>query len=179
MISRLLISCAFVALAACTGAENTLDISGNATAADPAIPQVDNLPPPPAGGANVFFAPIVGAPVAKVTALSRQLSATAPTIGIQLSPGRASNLTHEIRGYFSALSEGNSTTVIHVWDVFTPDGQRVHRIQAQQVVAGSAADPWTIVPDETMATIAQSVLDEYNRWRASNQTASASPAQLQ
>ncbi|MEL6435688.1 MAG: hypothetical protein AAFP99_02720 [Pseudomonadota bacterium] len=114
---------------------------------------------------QVYFAPIVGAPVDKVTALSRRLSAASPTRGVRLSPSKASGINHEIRGYFSALSENGQTTVIHVWDVFTPNGQRVHRIQAQERVSGVSADPWRIVPAATMEAIAEKVLAEYSSWR--------------
>ncbi|MEM0899484.1 MAG: hypothetical protein AAGI92_05980 [Pseudomonadota bacterium] len=153
-------------LAACTNADNTLNVGGNEDADDANVPQIANLPEPPAGGSNVFFAPIIGAPVDKVTSLSQQLTTSAPTANVQLSPGRADNLTHEIRGYFSALSEGSTTTVVHVWDVFTPDGQRVHRIQGQEVVQGTAADAWSVVPSQTMETIARNVLTQYAQWRA-------------
>jgi len=156
-----------LALAACTGTDSTLglDSSDQSNA-----PQVANIPPPPEGGANVYFAPIVGAPVDKVTALSRRLSAQAETASIQLSPGRATTLTYEVKGYFSALSDSGAITVIHVWDIFTPDGQRVHRIQAQEIVqtgGATSGDPWVAVPDTAMERIADAFLAEYQRWRAS------------
>ncbi|MEN0002035.1 MAG: hypothetical protein AAF940_14230, partial [Pseudomonadota bacterium] len=69
-------------------------------------------------------------------------------------------------GYFSAISSGNQTTVTHVWDVFSPAGERVHRIQAQETVPGNASDPWSIVPSATMEQIATKVLDQYAAWRA-------------
>ncbi|MEL6920957.1 MAG: hypothetical protein AAFO77_08005, partial [Pseudomonadota bacterium] len=67
-----------------------------------------------------------------------------------------------------AISEDTSTTVIHVWDVFSPSGERVHRIQAQQSVPGTADDPWTLVPSTAMEQIADTVLREYARWRGGN-----------
>jgi hypothetical protein len=155
-------------LAACTGTDSTLGLAGSDGQSD--APQVADLPPPPEGGANVYFAPIVGAPVDKVTALSRRLSAEAETANIRLSPGRASTLTYEVKGYFSALNEGGTTTIIHVWDIFTPDGQRVHRIQGQEAVAtpdAPANDPWAAIPPATMEQIANSFLADYQRWRAS------------
>ncbi|WP_306117664.1 MULTISPECIES: hypothetical protein [unclassified Roseitalea] len=120
----------------------------------------------PADGAmRVHFAPIVGAPVDKITALSRRLSTAGPAANIRIEPSRAAGINHEIRGYFSALSENGATTVIHVWDVFNPQGQRVHRIQGQARVAGASGDPWASVPAATMEQIADTVLSEYRAWR--------------
>ncbi|MEM1375912.1 MAG: hypothetical protein AAGG69_00845 [Pseudomonadota bacterium] len=174
-------------LVGCNSTEDTLTVPNpNSTANAPQLPNVATAPAPsvqtasgtvqntvvanaPAatGTAQVYFAPIVGAPVDKVTALSRRLSNASPQRGIALQPSRSATITHEIRGYFSALSEETSTTVIHVWDVFAPNGQRVHRIQAQESVPGTGDDPWTVVPSATMEQIADKVLAEYTAWRAS------------
>lgn len=151
------------ALAACTGADSTLGVAPQNTP----LPDASAATPAVTVGNNVYFAPIVGAPVDKVTAFSRQLSQTGPTLGITLSAQQAPDLTHEIRGYFSALSEGSTTTIIHVWDVFTPQGARVHRIQGQEVVNGAATnDPWSVVTEETMGAIANKLLSDYQAWRA-------------
>ncbi len=119
--------------------------------------------------ANVYFAPVVGAPVNNVTALSRRLSSAAPLNGIKLESSASITINHEIRGYFSALSESGSITVIHVWDVFTPQGQRVHRIQGEEKIVGAASDPWAAVPAATMEKIADTVLSQYVSWRGTSQ----------
>ncbi|MEO0544041.1 MAG: hypothetical protein AAFY99_09525 [Pseudomonadota bacterium] len=121
---------------------------------------------PATGQPQVYFAPIVGAPVDKVTALSQRLSARSAQQGIQLIAARGPTTTHEIRGYFSAISTSNGTIVTHVWDVFTPAGVRVHRIQGQETVSGNASDTWSVVPATTMQTIADKVLSNYNAWRS-------------
>lgn len=132
-------------------------ISGSETAAAPQAFA--------ANAARVHFAPIVGAPVDRVAALSRRLSASGALNNISILPSASSGVDHEIRGYFSALSENGQTTVIHVWDVFTPSGQRVHRIQGQERVPGTNADPWQAVPASAMERIADTMLSDYNAWR--------------
>ncbi|RKF05867.1 hypothetical protein DEM25_014940 [Oceaniradius stylonematis] len=132
-------------------------ISGSETAAAPQAFA--------ANAARVHFAPIVGAPVDRVAALSRRLSASGARNNISILPSASSGVDHEIRGYFSALSENGQTTVIHVWDVFTPSGQRVHRIQGQERVPGTNADPWQAVPASAMERIADTMLSDYNAWR--------------
>ena len=47
--------------------------------------------------------------------------------------------THVLKGYFSAMTEGKETTVIYVWDVYDPAGNRLHRIQGQQKAPAQAA----------------------------------------
>lgn len=172
---------AALALAACqtsegeaNAVENTLEIVGAASAIDPnavveASPGTsgsDASPQAFAGNAaRVHLAPIVGAPVEQVSVLSRRLSAAAPQRNIRLERSASAGIDHEIRGYFSALSENGQTTVIHVWDVFTPSGQRVHRIQGQERFAGASGDPWDAVPASVMQTIADRMLADYLGWR--------------
>lgn len=164
-------------LGACTTAddsanavESTLNVEstpGAAVAVDPNA-ATQTAPAPQAFAANaarVHFAPIVGAPVDRVAALSRRLSASGAQNNIRILPSASSGVDHEIRGYFSALSENGQTTVIHVWDVFTPSGQRVHRIQGQERVPGTNADPWQAVPASAMERIADTMLSDYNAWR--------------
>lgn len=114
--------------------------------------------------ARVYFAPVVGVPVDKVEPLSKRLAPAGSALGVRLVPADAGAFTHEIKGYFSAFSENGNTTVIHVWDVITPSGQRVHRIQGQETVPGSSPDPWASVPPATMQAIADKVMAAYAAW---------------
>ncbi|MEL6201710.1 MAG: hypothetical protein AAFR39_05055 [Pseudomonadota bacterium] len=171
---------------ACNSTDDTLTLGGGTGTSGPGTSTpnpggvTNRLPTQPApptttnaltnqvatGQPQLYFAPIVGAPVDKVTILSQRLSATSVSQGVQLLPSRLPTTTHEIRGYFSAVSAGSDTTVIHVWDVFSPQGERVHRIQAQETVSGTAADPWSIVPSAAMEKAADRVLGSYVAWRA-------------
>ncbi|MFZ2101563.1 MAG: hypothetical protein WAU86_13455, partial [Oricola sp.] len=133
-----------MAVAACTGTDSTLGVGQDkdqdqaaAAAQFPDIPGETTVPPPPSATqeiARAYFAPVVGAPVEMVAALSKRLGPAGAANGIRLVPTGTPDFTHEIKGYFSAFSENGSTTVVHVWDVVTPSGQRVHRIQGQETV---------------------------------------------
>ena len=46
-------------------------------------------------------------------------------------------------------------------------GARLHRIQGQETVSGTASDPWTVVPARTMEGIAQKTIRQYLDWRGS------------
>lgn len=164
------------ALAACTGSDGTLGMgtpdqnetaqapAGAADANAPGAVATTAKPLPVYEIARVYFAPIVGASVDKVAALSQRLVDAGAANGVRLVPQGTPGLTNEIKGYFSAFSENGSTTVIHVWDVVSPSGQRVHRIQGQETIPGVSPDPWTNVSPETMAAIADKVIAAYVAW---------------
>ncbi|PSH56125.1 hypothetical protein FY050_08245 [Phyllobacterium endophyticum] len=114
--------------------------------------------------AKLRFAPIVGAPIAAATPLSQRLSALAKEKGITLGTAAETDNTHIMKGYFSALPDGNQTTIIYVWDVLDPAGTRLHRIQGQEKVPGGGADPWSTVPAKVMEGIADKAIQGYLAW---------------
>jgi hypothetical protein len=114
--------------------------------------------------AKLRFAPIVGAPIAAATPLSQRLSALAKEKGIVLGTAADTDNTHIMKGYFSALPDGNQTTIIYVWDVLDPAGTRLHRIQGQEKVPGGGADPWSTVPPKVMEGIADKAIQGYLTW---------------
>lgn len=135
-----------------------------------AVPPAAALPPPvvPAG-IRLQFAPVVGATVAAATPLSQRLAVRAADRGIAITAGGANPPTHYLKGYFAAFSEGKETIVIFVWDILGPQGNRLHRIQGQERVAAVAADPWAVVPPQTMETIAERTIADLALWLASRQ----------
>jgi hypothetical protein len=72
--------------------------------------------------------------------------------------------THVLKGYFTPLAEGKETTVIYVWDVYDPAGNRVHRITGQQKAPSSGGDGWSSVSSSTMQTIADATIDQLVTW---------------
>jgi len=167
-------------VAACTGSDKVLDLDAppddDRAAAQARFPEIageqaapgavatSNRPTAAPEIARVYFAPVVGVSVGKIEPLSKRLGPAGSANGIRLVPADAGGYTHEIKGYFSAFSEGGNTTVIHVWDVITPSGQRVHRIQGQETVEGASDDPWASVPPATMQAIADKVIAAYAAW---------------
>ena len=169
------IACLLLVVGGCTGTDSSFGIGKKKDPAEAAasaeFPNVDGASgtavQPTAGTevAAVYFAPIVGAPVEMVAALSKRLGPVAGANGLRLVPAGTPATTHEIKGYFSAFAENGSITVIHVWDVVVPSGQRVHRIQGQETVpGGSVGDPWASVTPATMETIADKVIGQYLTW---------------
>lgn len=128
-----------------------------------AVPQ--NQPAAKQIDARITVAPVVGTTVAAATELAHRLSADAAARGLKFIPSDEGGATHILKGYFSAFSEGGNTTVVFVWDLLDPQGNRLHRIQGQETVAGSGGDdPWLVVPPETMQRIADRTVDSLVEW---------------
>ncbi|MBB2971229.1 hypothetical protein [Mesorhizobium sp. RMAD-H1] len=168
------------ALAGCNSTEATLSVpnSGNTPAAATSAGQTaGQTTTQPATGQQTAgtlhldklqIAPVVGAPVSVVTPLSRRLAADAKARGVTLAGASETGQAYIMKGYFSALAEGGQTTVLYVWDILDPAGNRLHRIQGQEKVAGSAPDTWSAVPPSAMEAIADRTMQEYASWLAAN-----------
>ena len=126
--------------------------------------------PPAAAEADdtIRFLPIIGAPVEAVTPLSRRLGAEARSSGLTIRSASDSSTKYILKGYFSAMNDNGNTTVVYVWDVLDGSGARLHRIQGQETVSGTASDPWTVVPARTMEGIAQKTIRQYLDWRGTS-----------
>lgn len=114
-------------------------------------------------GARVMFTPVIGAPADAQAPLSSRLSERALQRGMAVVQ-EPSTASYVLKGYFSAIADGNQTTVIYVWDVLSPSGSRLHRIQGQQRAAGNNGDGWSSVTGETMQIIADKTIDELTAW---------------
>ena len=110
-------------------------------------------------------APIVGAPVEAAGPLTAELQTRAKLRGLTLVGSTDQTATHVLKGYFSTMSEGKDTTVIYVWDVYDPSGNRLHRINGQQKAASvGSGEGWTTVAPATMQAIADQTIDQFAAW---------------
>ncbi|RUV30842.1 MAG: hypothetical protein EOS23_11670 [Mesorhizobium sp.] len=181
---------AALTLAACTNAKDVLEPSAIAsqstqavptgTAATPTTPATTahpsataqpSAPSQPAKSAAVIartrlqVAPIVGASVEAATPLTAELQTRAKQRGITLAGSAGQTPTHVLKGYFSTMSEGKDTTVIYVWDVYDPAGNRLHRINGQQKApSANGGEGWAAVAPETMQAIADQTIDQFATW---------------
>jgi len=184
---------AALALAACTNAKDVLEPSAitppatsaqtlPATQSDTATTTVPapstaapaaSSPAPAASGQSAAVlsktrlqvAPIVGASVEAAAPLTAELQTRARQRGITLAGSTDQTATHVLKGYFSAISEGSDTTVIYVWDIYDPSGNRLHRINGQQKAPSvKGGDGWTAVAPATMQGIADQTIDQFAAW---------------
>ena len=131
-------------------------------------PQKSAAIAPAATAGTIRFLPIIGAPVEVVTPLSKQLGAEARSHGLTIKAASDTSSQHILKGYFSALNDGGKTTVVYVWDVLDGSGNRLHRIQGQDTVNATAPVLWSVVPAQTMQSIATKTINEYMSWRDAN-----------
>lgn len=161
-------------LAACNSTESTLNVQGQKTgdqaAASAGATTTTTAPQSTATlkPGKLQIAPLVGAPVSVVTPLTHRMNDVAKSKGIVLAGNNDQSAAYVMRGYFSALTENNQTTVLYVWDIMDAAGNRLHRIQGQEKVQGAAPDSWSIVPPAAMQTIADRTMQEYASWFAAN-----------
>ncbi len=173
------------ALGACTTSdvlEPSAMVGTGASSPPPAA--VSSIPPPAAGPATAAvpgplaavpadvrlqFAPIIGATVEAVTPLTERLLARSRERGIGLAGSGDPSTTHMLKGYFSAITEADGTTVLYVWDVLDQAGNRLHRIQGQQKIGPAAGESWQAVPPDTMRLIGDATIDQFAAWVVSRQ----------
>ena len=127
--------------------------------------EVAALPPAAEAGETIRFLPIIGAPVEAVTPLSKRLGAEARAQGLTIRSASDKSSKYILKGYFSAMNDNGGTTVVYVWDVLDGSGARLHRIQGQESVSGTASDPWAAVPARAMEGIAEKTIRQYLDWR--------------
>lgn len=117
---------------------------------------------------RVQFAPVIGADAKAVPPLSSRLSARAKERGLAITP-QGDGATQIVKGYFSTIEDEKGTTVIYVWDVLDPAGNRLHRIQGQEKARGSG-EGWTAADEATMQAIADKTIDQLAAWLAGART---------
>lgn len=118
---------------------------------------------------------MIGAPVEAVTPLSRRLGSDARASGLVIRPSNDASAEEILKGYFSAFEgngpKGRQVTIVYVWDVLDQTGNRLNRMQGQEVVpvrsATRESDPWAAVPAATMELIAAKTISDYLNWRDS------------
>ncbi len=178
---------ATAALAACSSTQDVLDPSaitapeqdsatasttvgaaafGSAAAAGTPAPAASTQSAALVSNARIQFAPIVGTSVEAAASLSEQLANRARARGIRITGSADTGATHLLKGYFTPLAEGRQTTIIYVWDVYDPSGNRVHRISGQQKAVSAGGEGWASVPPSAMRAVADSTIDQLAAWLA-------------
>jgi hypothetical protein len=115
------------------------------------------------------IAPLVGASVEAATPLTERLNQKARERGITLVGSTDTSATNILKGYFSVLTEGKDTSVVYVWDLYDPSGNRLHRINGQQKAPSvNGADGWAAVAPATMQAVADSTIDQLAAWLSGN-----------
>lgn len=110
------------------------------------------------------FLPFEGAPQTKTASLIRLLNTSAQTNGLTILPATRTGAKYKVKGYFSALNDGNGTLLVYVWDVVDGTGKRLHRINGRERTGTSRTDPWQAITDQEMQRVAQATTSRLKTW---------------
>lgn len=109
-------------------------------------------------GATMAIVSIEGAPSELTARFDRKLDEAAAQRQIALAPPTSAR--YLVRGYLTAAPAPDGAAVDFVWDVFTADKQRAQRLSDAIVVRGSGDDPWSMVTDAALDSIAAKCADD-------------------
>lgn len=87
----------------------------------------------------VSIDPIVGIPQTEAAPLISALQASASGQGITVGVGEQS-ASYIYKGYISSIPGSGGNTIIHVWDLFDAQGNRVHRVNGTVPVAAAGVE---------------------------------------
>jgi hypothetical protein len=121
---------------------------------------------PQAASGTIRFLPIIGAPLAAVTPLSRELGNSARTSGLTILSSSDTAAENILKGYLSAFEDGDNVNVVYVWDVLDGAGNRLHRLQGQQSAPKQGSDPWASANPQLMQEIAKTSIASYVQWKS-------------
>lgn len=110
------------------------------------------------------FLPFEGAPQSKASSLTRLLNSSAQTDGLTILPATRAGAKYRVKGYFSALNDGNGTLLVYVWDVVDGSGKRLHRINGRERTGTSKTDPWQAITDAEIERVANTTTSRLKTW---------------
>jgi hypothetical protein len=126
---------------------------------------VQSVPAPIKGSAAVFaFAPVNGVPTPILQALSTALNREAVAQRLNVVAANDASRVYLVRGFLSAVEDGQSTRLVYVWDVVDNAGTRLHRITGQQNGGRPSGDPWTGIGNTTIDLTARQTIAELASW---------------
>jgi hypothetical protein len=158
-------------LVACAGLSACNDIAANPPNAD-ARPEFVMRDDANMAAAAVAIVSLDGAPAGLSARFhdSFDQAAAARRIAV-VEPAKARYLA---RGYLSASPIEGGAEVDVVWDVFTPDRQRAQRLSDAIAVKGSGDDPWAMLDDAALNSVAAKCADDLAAYLSN--TPEAAPA---
>jgi hypothetical protein len=109
-------------------------------------------------GASVAFVSVDGPPAAISASFSQIMAREAAAHDIVIT--EAKKARYLVRGYLSATQTTDGAEIDYVWDVFNKDKQRTQRVDDAIAVKGDGADPWRIVGEAALTSVAAKSADD-------------------
>lgn len=146
----------FALLAATTAgcATNTTDPFLNQTANSVVAPKVNGRP-----AALVVLKPVIGPPDGVAKAFVQQLNAAALKNDVALLVDSDAKAPLTLHSYLLVERSGGKVKVLYVWDITDAAGQRVRRVEGEEVVASvGGADAWSSVSPAVTEPMAEKAM---------------------
>lgn len=112
----------------------------------------------------VSFLPVTGAPQSAVSSLAASMRQAAQREKVPVVVSIDQGAKYQVKGYFSALNDGNGTILVYVWDVLDQNGVRVHRISGRERGSGSTGDPWAGMSNDIYERVADVTMSSLRTW---------------
>lgn len=110
------------------------------------------------GGATVALASLNGAPQDVADRFTQAFAREAQGREIAMAP--ATSAHYIVRGYLDAAASANGAEITYVWDVFDAGKNRAQRVSDSIRLPGRAADPWSVVDDKALTSVAAKAADD-------------------
>jgi hypothetical protein len=161
-------------LLGCTALSGCNDVAATPPNAD-TRPQFVQRDDANMAGATVAIVSVDGAPADLSASFRQSLDEAAAARRIAVAaPAKARYL---VRGYLTASPIEGGAEVDVVWDVFTPDKKRAQRLSDEIAVKGAGDDPWAMIDDAALNSVAAKCADDLAAYLSNTpEAAPASPA---
>lgn len=135
-----------------------VDTMTQLTPDEQAHPQFVRRPDVSLADASVAFVSVDGPPAAVSANFSQIMAREATAHDIVIADVKKAR--YLVRGYLSAYQTADGAAVEYVWDVFNKDKQRTQRVDDVLEVKGEGSDPWRIVGEAALASVAAKSADD-------------------
>ncbi len=158
-------------LFACATLGGCVDVAGDPPNPD-ARPEFVRRGDANMAGATLAVVSVEGAPDDLTEHFNQRLAEAAAER--QIAVAAPATARYLVRGYLTASLIEGGVAVDFVWDVFTADKQRVQRLSDAIAVKGSGDDPWAMVGDAALDSVAAKCADDLAAYLSN--TPEAAPA---
>jgi hypothetical protein len=132
--------------------------NASVTAANARSPRLAARPGVSPRAASVAFTSFDGLPGSYAQRFTAALNAQAAGRDISVTDAQAA--TYLVRGYLDVSGGEGGAIVTYVWDVFDRRGRRAQRVEDSIALGSSTADPWSLVDDRVLQSIASRSADD-------------------
>jgi hypothetical protein len=139
----------------CGCVEQAADVAPSAAAMRPPLEKRAGVS---LAAATVSIVSVTGAPDAIGAQFTGMLKDDARQREIVLTEPKAAR--YLVRGYLSATAIQDGVEVEYVWDVFGPDKRRAFRLNDVLDVKGAGDDPWALLTDAALKSVADKSADD-------------------